>query len=98
MNKYQLHTTFDWEVARPANVSYSHFYYTKRSGEVRKVHGMITVMRYITENGVRKLVRCARKARWDGYGRCYIGTHNMRKRRYDVPLKVNSILSPECSA
>jgi hypothetical protein len=94
MNKYQLYTTATWEAAKPAGVSYSRFFYTKNSGEVRKVYGTVTVMKHIVTNGVRKLVRCARKAKWDGYGHCSIGTHNYRKRRYDIPLKDVSLNQP----
>lgn len=87
MNKYQLYTTSEWEAAKPVNVSFSRFVYTARSGEVRKVYGKITVMKPVVSNGVRKLVRRDRKAQWDGYGHCSVGTHNFRKRRYDIPLK-----------
>lgn len=87
MNRYQLYPTSIWEAARPAGIVYDHFFYTKHSGEVRKVQGTVTVMRYIVVNGARKLVPCARRVRWDGYGYCFVGTHNLRKRRYDIPLK-----------
>ncbi|MCR2007361.1 MULTISPECIES: hypothetical protein [Bacteroides] len=88
MNKYQLYTTSAWEAAKPSGVSYTRFFYTKHSGEVRKVYGTVTVMKHIVVNGERKLVRCVRKVQWDGYGRCSIGIHNLRKRRYDIHFKL----------
>ena len=54
MNKYQLYTTSAWEAAKPSGVSYTRFFYTKHSGEVRKVYGTVTVMKHIVVNGERK--------------------------------------------
>lgn len=85
-NKYQLFKIDAWENAKPDGFEFNHIYYTKNSGEVRKVHGTVTVMKSALVNGVRKRVPGTKKIRWDGFGKCYVGTHNIRKREYDIPL------------
>jgi hypothetical protein len=87
MNNYQLFNIEAWELAKPKGIEYTHVYYTKKSGEVRKVKGTITVMKSVFLNGERKNVPQTKNIRWDGFGKCYVGTHNIRKRIYDIPLK-----------
>lgn len=86
MNNYQLFNIEAWEQMKPNGIEFTHVYYTKKSGEVRKVKGTVTVMKSTLVNGIRKMVPGIKKVRWDGYGRCYVGTHNMRKRAFDIPL------------
>ena len=76
-----------WERLKPDNIRYDRIFYTAKSGEIRKVKGVIFTMKASLVNGVRKNVPHDRKVYWDGYGRCYVGTHNLRKRQYDIPLK-----------
>ena len=78
MNQYRLYTIREWELAQPEGVSFSRFFLTDHSGEVRK--------RKLV-NGVMCRIPTDRRVFWDGYGRCYAGTHNIRKRDYDIPLK-----------
>lgn len=87
MNNYQLYCIEAWEQAKPHGIEYTHVYYTKKSHEVRKVKGTITVMKSVFLNGERKTLPGTKNVRWDGFGRCYVGTHSMRKRKYDIPLK-----------
>ncbi|MDC7147572.1 MULTISPECIES: hypothetical protein [Bacteroides] len=86
MNNYQLFKIETWEKYKPSGVDFTHVFYTDKSGEVRKVKGTITVMKSALVNGKRTRVPGKRKVYWDGYGRCYVGTHNMRKRNFDIPL------------
>lgn len=87
MNHYQLFKIEVWELARPNGVEYAHVFYTNKSGEVRKVKGTVTIMKRKFVNGQKKLVPGTKKVRWDGFGRCYVGTHNVRKRDFDIQLK-----------
>lgn len=87
MNNYQLFDIETWEQAKPDGIEFTHVYYTKHSQEVRKVKGTITIMKKVFLNGERKTVPGIKKVHWDGFGRCYVGTHSIRKRKYDIPLK-----------
>ncbi|WP_288154762.1 hypothetical protein [Phocaeicola sartorii] len=87
VNQYRLYTIREWEQAQPEGVSFSWFFLTSHSGEVRKVTGTIRVSRRKLVNGVMCRIPTGRRAFWDGYGRCYAGTHNIRKRDYDIPLR-----------
>lgn len=87
MNSYQLYKIQDWEKAKPEEVSFSRFFLTERSGEVRKVIGTIRILKKKLVNGLITRVPSTRRALWDGFGRCYVGTHNLRKRDYDIPLR-----------
>lgn len=86
MNNFQLFKIDTWEECKPYGVEFIHVFYTNKSGEVRKVKGTVTVMKSKSINGKRTKVPGKRKVYWDGYGRCYVGTHNMRKRNFDIPL------------
>lgn len=86
MNNFQLFKIDTWEECKPYGVEFIHVFYTNKSGEVRKVKGTVTVMKSMSINGKRTKVPGKRKVYWDGYGRCYVGTHNMRKRNFDIPL------------
>lgn len=87
MNQYRLYTIREWELAQPEGVSFSRFFLTDHSGEVRKVTGAIRVLKRKLVNGVMCRIPTNRRVFWDGYGHCYAGTHNIRKRDYDIPLK-----------
>lgn len=87
MNNYQLFKIVAWEHAKPQGIEFTHVYYTKKSKEVRKVKGTITVMKKVFQNGERKTVPGTKRVQWDGFGRCYVGTHSIRKRKYDIPLR-----------
>lgn len=87
MKKIQLFNIETWEQAKPDGIEFTHVYYTKNSQRVRKVKGIITVMREVLLNGERKTVPEMKKAHWDGFGRCYVGIHSIYKREYDIPLK-----------
>ena len=73
MNQYRLYTIREWELAQPEGV--------------RKVTGAIRVLKRKLVNGVMCRIPTNRRVFWDGYGHCYAGTHNIRKRDYDIPLK-----------
>ena len=45
MNQYRLYTIREWELAQPEGVSFSRFFLTDHSGEVRKVTGAIRVLK-----------------------------------------------------
>ena len=47
MNSYQLFNIGAWEHAKPEGIEFTHVYYTKKSQEVRKVKGTITVMKKV---------------------------------------------------
>ena len=83
MNSYQLYKIQDWEKAKPEGVSFFRFFLTDHSGEVRKVTGAIRVLKRKLVNGVMCRIPTDRRVFWDGYA----GTHNIRKRDYDIPLK-----------
>lgn len=86
MNNCKLHTIKDWERAQPEGTTYSRVFFTQ-SGEVRKVKGTITILKKRIMNGESVRVPGYRKVYWDGFGRCYVGTHSIRKRDHDIPLK-----------
>lgn len=87
MNNYKLYTIKDWERVQPKGMTYSQFFLTRRSGEVRKVKGSVRVLKKRMINGQLVWIPSCRKVHWDGFGRCYVGTHSLRKREYDIPLK-----------
>ena len=71
MNQYRLYTIREWELAQPEGVSFSRFFLTDHSGEVRKVTGAIRVLKRKLVNGVMCRIPTNRRVFWDGYGRCY---------------------------
>ena len=79
----QLRKTLDWETARPQFASYEHFFYTD-TGLVIKVKGKITVVVSVCRCGQKTTTTMTRDVRWDGLGRCFVGTHNVRNRNYDI--------------
>lgn len=87
MDNYKLYTIRDWERVQPGGVEYSQFFLTEKSGEVRKVNGLVKVLKRRRINGQTVRTPSFRQVHWDGFGRCYVGTHNLRKREYDIPLK-----------
>ena len=83
-HKNQLHPAQAWEDARPGHIVYDHFFYKEQTREVRKVTGRIKVVKRVPINGRLVKTDCYRKARWDGFGHCYLGTHNIRSRQSDI--------------
>lgn len=83
-NKIHLHPTQAWEDARPGHIIYDHFFYKEQTHEVRKVTGRIKIVKRIPINGRLVKKDCYRQARWDGFGHCYLGTHNIRSRQSDI--------------
>lgn len=81
----KLHSTKEWEDKKPSSVEYERILYT-RNGQVRLVKGTIEIVRKRTEPYDTHYENAYRKARWDGYGYCYVGTHNKRSRDYDIPF------------
>ena len=57
--------------------------YTIREWELAQPEGVSFFRFFLTDHSgeVRKVTGAIR------YGRCYAGTHNIRKRDYDIPLK-----------
>lgn len=84
IHKNQLHPAQAWEAARPGHIIYDHFFYKESTREVRKVTGRIKIVKRIPINGRLVKKDCYRKARWDGSGHCYLGTHNIRSRQSDI--------------
>lgn len=80
----KLQFTQAWEDAKPSHIIYDHFFYIESTHEVRKVTGRIKIVKRIPINGQLVKKNCYRKAHWDGYGHCYIGTHNLRSRHSDI--------------
>lgn len=91
MNNYQLYTQEIWNHSKPSDVEFNKFFLTEKSQEIKKVLGYILIQKKSLLNGFRKSIEGKRKAYWDGFGRCYVGTHNVRKRMYDIPLRHGSI-------
>lgn len=87
MNNYKLYIIKDWERVQPKGMTYSQFFLTRRSGEVRKVKGSVKILKKRIINGQPVCAPGFRQVHWDGFGRCYVGTHSLRKREYDIPLK-----------
>lgn len=85
MNK--LHKIQEWEANNPG-YTFEHVFYTEKSNEVRKITGTVTVLKRKLVNGVKMNIPVKRKVRWDGYGRCYSGTANFRRRDYDIHFQV----------
>ena len=78
-----LRKTPDWGKACPQGATFEHFFYNSH-GEVSKVKGKITVMKSVCMCGQKTTTQGTRDVRWDGLGRCYVGTHNVRNRDYDI--------------
>lgn len=78
-----LRKTADWEAVRPDWAIYEHFFYNSAK-EVHKVKGKIRIVDSIRLCGKKETVTRTRDVRWDGLGRCFVGTHNIRKRQYDI--------------
>lgn len=87
MNNYQLYTQEIWNHSKPGDVEFKTFFQTEKSKEIKKVIGYILIQKVGLINGLKQKIDSKRKAYWDGYGRCYVGTHNIRKRMYDIPLR-----------
>lgn len=83
MNNYRLYTTAEWEKNKPIDVDYTQFFYNNK-GKVTKVEGDILILKKKVTNGEKSNVPTKRKAYFDGFGRCYVGTHNTRKRMFDI--------------
>lgn len=91
MNNYQLYTQEIWNNSKPTGVEFQTFFQTEKSNEIKKVIGYILIQKKDLINGLKRKIESKRKAYWDGFGRCYVGTHNVRKRMYDIPLRHGSI-------
>lgn len=86
INRQKLHPVSEWEKKRPTSVYYQQIYFTDKSHEVKLVKGTIQIIRRVRSMGVPVNETVSRKAHWDGYGCCYVGTHNKRNRDYDIPF------------
>ena len=78
-----LRRTPDWEKARPGWAKYEHFFYNSNH-EVIKVKGKIAVLMITYAACKRSATVDIRDVRWDGEGKCFVGTHNVRNRKYDI--------------
>lgn len=87
IGQYQLFDIEVWEKANTAEHVFNHIFFTDKSKQVRKVTGTVKIMRKKLVNGIYRNVECEKKVRWDGYGHCFVGTHNLRLRDFDIPLK-----------
>ncbi|MGL4853567.1 MAG: hypothetical protein ACRC3Z_13195 [Phocaeicola sp.] len=83
----ELYTVAAWEAANTDQHTFTHFYYCDNGKEIRKVKGTVQTMQKKEVDGVRKWVLADRKVRWDHRGRCTMGTHNIRKRQFDIKLQ-----------
>lgn len=84
MIKTNLHLIQAWETARPSHVVYDHIFYKEDTFEVRKVTGRIKIVKRVPINGRLVKKDCFRNVHWDGYGHCFVGTHNVRSRHSDI--------------
>lgn len=78
-----LRRTPDWEKARPDWAVFEHFFYNSNQ-EVTKVKGKITVPVRTCVAGRRSITVRTRDVRWNEEGQCFVGTHNVRNRKYDI--------------
>lgn len=82
-----LRKTADWEAARPDWAIYDHFFYND-AGQVRKVEGLVEKNRLMqSADGVVGVVNGYTEVRWDGLGRCFHASSNVRKKEYDIHFK-----------
>lgn len=84
--RFKLFPIAIWEQAKPDIIEFDKIFFTEKSREVRKVCGTVNLMKKQLVNGELKYIQVKKKARWDGFGRCWMGTHNLRKRDYDIKL------------
>jgi len=75
--------TLDWEKVRPSWATFEHFFYNSNH-EVVKVKGKITVPMRKNVAGNRSMTVGTRDVRWNRDGQCFVGTHNVRNRNYDI--------------
>lgn len=89
-----LHRVKEWEEVKPSDVEFLHFFYKPGTLMIRKVIGIIKVMKSISpENGgERKTVNCVHKVFWDGYGRCYKAKSKTRHRNGDIHFKIDVVI------
>ena len=78
-----LRRTPDWEKVRPSWATFEHFFYNSNH-EVTKVKGKITVPMVMCVAGNKSMTVGTRDVRWNGEGQCFVGTHNVRNRKYDI--------------
>ena len=78
-----LRRTPDWEKARPSWATFEHFFYNSNH-EVTKVKGKIAVLVVRLVAGRRSMTVRTRDVRWNEEGQCFVGTHNVRNRNYDI--------------
>ena len=78
-----LRRTPDWEKVRPSWAVFEHFFYNSNQ-EVTKVKGKITVPVRTCVAGRRSITVYTSDVRWNGEGQCFVGTHNVRNRNYDI--------------
>lgn len=78
-----LRKTADWEKVRPTWAKYEHIFYNSNH-EVIKVKGKIAVLMITYVAGKRSTTVGTRDVRWNGEGQCFVGTHNVRNRKYDI--------------
>ena len=78
-----LRRTPDWEKARSSWATFEHFFYNSNH-EVTKVKGKIAVLVVRCVAGNRSTTVDIRNVHWNEEGQCFVGTHNVRNRKYDI--------------
>ncbi|MCQ1547192.1 hypothetical protein NN761_16635 [Bacteroides clarus] len=63
------------------------FYHKKHSRFVQKVYGRVPIPKKVTISGERKIIIHWRKFRWNDAGQCFSFYSDIRKRKYDLPLR-----------
>ena len=63
------------------------FKYTDKSREVRKVDGLIPIVKIRIINGVKKHITEYKRVRWDASGKCFSQRSNVRFRKWDLDVR-----------
>lgn len=86
-----LHTTSEWEQARPSHIVYTQMSYMPQGQQVRRVRGYAKLSRRVNVGDSMVNKPCVLSVYWDGYGQCYLyrprhmtGQHRLPE--HDIPL------------
>ncbi len=80
-----LHTAAQWETANINNYVFLKMYFSlEEAGKVILVEGKVTCLKKIISPKGNRYMAMWKRVRWNASGHCYMGTHNMRKRDFDI--------------
>lgn len=83
-----MYNTKTFELAMKAcSYKLEQVFYVKNTSSVRKIFGLVPIVKKVTTEGKRETIVKWKPFRWNDAGQCFSRYSSKRQRKYDLPLR-----------